>query len=169
MNALRMALLAGAVIAGVPLAGCDWAMPGTTAAYTKCVQSLKAQNLDDNAAKISCLASNQVSINRGLTGEAHIDSSTNRSLDASVTNDSTDLVITSYEVSVSLPNGKHASKVFRNRFLQPGQTEDAVLLPFEMSDFQAADFTNDAGNKPTWTWNAQPLTGLTISSSGGLL
>jgi hypothetical protein len=163
---VKKLILAAALLAGasIPLTGCNLAIPGTTAAYANCYRSLKAQNLDDEAARISCINSNSVAVHAGLGGQAHVDSYTQRSLDATVTNTSTDLVITSYKVDVSLQNGKKASKLFNSRFLQPGQSESAVLFPFEMSDFQIADFTAGADNKTTWSWNVTPLAGLTISA-----
>jgi hypothetical protein len=60
----------GALLLGLalPISGCNLAIPGTTAAYDKCYRALKAQNLEDNAAQISCISSNQVKINRGIVG-----------------------------------------------------------------------------------------------------
>ena len=55
-------LVTAALLMEITLAldGCNLAIPGTTAAYDKCYRALKAQNLEDNAAKISCISSNQV-------------------------------------------------------------------------------------------------------------
>jgi hypothetical protein len=162
-NLVTAALLMEITLA---LVGCNLAIPGTTAAYDKCYRALKAQNLEDNAAKISCISSNQVKISRGLVGTAGPVKygTTNFEFDAGLSNDSTDLVVTSFRIVVSIPEGKQISKTFQSQFIQPGQFQQFIILANEMKGVYFTDFTTDAADKPLWTWFVEPLTGLTISS-----
>jgi hypothetical protein len=147
------------------LAGCNLSNTGTTATYDKCYRALKAQNLEDNAAKISCINSNQVKVTRGLTGQTagpQLDYYLN--FYGSVTNNTTDLVITSFRIAISLPNGKQSSKLFEGRFIQPGQLEDFTFYANDLIGLELSDFKKGPNDKPLWTWFVEPLTGLTISA-----
>jgi hypothetical protein len=149
------------------LAGCNLANTGTTATYDKCYRALKAQNLDDYAARISCISSNQVKISRGLRGnDARPEKydTTNFDFDASISNDTTGLVVTSFRIVISMSDGKEISKTFENNFIQPGQFQHFTILANEMKGVYFTDFTKDAADKPLWTWFVEPLTGLTISA-----
>jgi hypothetical protein len=165
---VKLSSVAAALLLGnaFSLSGCNLSIPGTTAAYDKCYRALKAQNLDDNAAKISCISSNQARISRGLTGTAGPEKygDTNFDFDASIANDSTDLVVTSFQIVVTLPDGKQVSKTFQGQFIQPGQFQHFGLSANEMKGIYFTDFTKDANDKPLWTWFVEPLTGLTIFS-----
>lgn len=75
----------------------------------------------------------------------------------------TDLVVTSFRVVVSMPDGKQVSKTFESQFIQPGQSQHFSLSSDDMKGIYFTDFTKDADDKPLWTWLVEPLTGLTIS------
>jgi hypothetical protein len=124
-------LVTAALFLGIAfsLSGCNLSIPGTTAAYGQCYRALKAQNLDDNAAKISCINSNQVKISRGLTGTAGPEKydDTTFWFNASLENDSTDLVVTSFRIVVSLPDNKQISKTFQSQFIQPRQSQHFTI------------------------------------------
>jgi hypothetical protein len=89
---------------------------------------------------------------------------TNFDFDAGLSNDSTDLVVTSFRIVISMPDGKQISKTFAGKFIQPGQFQHFIILANEMKGVYFTDFTKDAADKPLWTWFVEPLTGLTISA-----
>jgi hypothetical protein len=57
---------------------------------------------------------------------------TNFDFDAGLSNDSTDLVVTSFRIVISMPDGKQISKTFAGKFIQPGQFQHFIILANEM-------------------------------------
>jgi hypothetical protein len=163
---MRLAAVSSLIVTTLLFAGCNLAMPGTTAAYDKCYKALRAQNLEDNASRISCINSNQKNIDRGLSGTAapYKYEPTHFNFEGSVANDSSDLVITSFKIVVTMPDGKQFSKTFQNDFIQPQQSQPFLIYDTEMKGVYFTDFTNNSGGTPNWTWYVTPLTGLTIST-----
>jgi hypothetical protein len=156
---LNRLALAAAVLC-IPLAGCEFNMPGTTAAYAECYGKLTAQGLETSAAKGACVAQNQAAMQDTLERNAHTYMG---GVQLYISNTMTNHVVTSYRVTISTDNGKRAVKVGDGKFLQPGQTDPMFFAASELNGMTSADMVS-ADGKTTWYVDVQATNGLEIKA-----
>ena len=79
---------------------------GTTTAYAECYRAIKLQGLEDQAAMKFCTYRTQISIDRGLVAQGEVSRNGDLAgINVTVWNISPDMVVTSFDVSVTAPNG----------------------------------------------------------------
>ena len=156
---LRSVLATALVVGSVPLAGCEYNEPGTTAAYSECYSGLKAQGLEDNAVKTACISQNQTPIQTMLDRTVSLYMG---GVQLYMTNKSNTVVMTAYRIDITTNNGKKVTKTVSGKFLQPGQVEPMYLGSGEFDGITPEDLYKDG--KPTWTLDTWSTYGLNIKN-----
>ena len=155
------------LLASAALAGCEFNMPSTTAAYAQCVRDLSTQNLDSAVVVKACVRQNDAPISLTIDRTVGWYSG---GVQLYVTNNSPSHVVTAYSVEIGTKNGKHAQKSMsesgwsRQLFLQPGETAPIYFAPSELGGITIDD-TQDADGKPTWWVGTTATRGLTIQAA----
>jgi hypothetical protein len=132
---------------------------GTTVSYKKCVETGKAQGLQEYTYNSYCRNKNQKVAPIGATGTAIYYFLGGPIFSGEITNTSKDYVITSYTIIIDASDKKtRESKTFDGVWIEPSSKG---YFSFGGDDLS---FKPDAANNPagSWQWNIQGTQGIKI-------